>query len=672
MKTPLFYISLLLVFSIQAQIIRVDDAPYNAVGDGITDDSAAIQQAIYDLKANGGEMQFTSGKTYMISQGLNFYNFPNNLNYLVTTTASDKATIKIQDGAPLNWGHWCFRLSESNNITIKNLIVDGNRDTRNPDAEYSGIDVMFIDGASDGTRFENLVLINSPGDNLYIVVHDGESPMTDFEMHNCRLENAYRNNMSVISGSNFKIIGCEFINANGTAPEAGIDFEPNTDSFPYNNMLVEGCLFKDNHNFGLMLTYIVSNTGTSVIKDNLFDNNGLMIASKNNDIHHNIFVNQDHQHSFGNSTRDGIIYFHTDQTPTDNEVHHNYFYDNNMPAGSHLIHFMYNSGGNNNVHDNYGYGNTVDGFVLDDTNPQTPPQIINNNVFLNHREMAYWNMDSQEISGSTINDLSDFNHSGTITGATTIPGAINEALDFSVDDNYLSIPANTNLNIEMNFTLLAWVKWNGINSETEQIISGRGTDWKLGVSNTGNLFFTANPPYTLGLLQTPDGSIPQNQWKLVAVTYNGRDTKLYIDGLLQSQSQANGALGTTLNTMYIGSESVANHSFNGGIDDVRIYNYSLDQVAIQSIYNSVNLSTLELVSDKNLIIYPNPTNQYIHIRTNLPLSIIEIYNNLGKLLSRKEGNIRKISVEDFKTGIYTIKMISGSYSVAKKIVIQKF
>ncbi len=655
----------------QAQVINVDNPPYNAVGDGVTDDRTAIQQAINDLRNSGGELQFTSGKTYIISQGLNFYNFSDTHNYLVTTTDVGKATIKLQDASPLSWGYWGFRLSESRNITVNNLVIDGNRDTRSPDAEYSGIDVMFIDGASNGTRFDNLDLINSPGDNLYIVVHNGQQPMTDFEMRNCTLENAYRNNMSVISGSNFKIIGCKFLNANGTAPEAGIDFEPNNGSYPYNNMLVEGCLFKDNHNFGLMLTYIVSNTGMSEIKNNLFDNNGLMIASKNNNIHHNIFVNQDHQHDFGNSTRDGIIYFHTDETSTNNDVHHNYFYDNNMPAGSHLVHFMYHSGGNNLVHDNYAYGNSVAGFVLDDTSAQNPPQIINNNTFLNHREMGYWNMDTQEISGNIINDLSDFNHQGTITGATSIQGAVNEAMDFSTDDKYISIPADTNLNIDMNFTILTWIKWNGTNGEPFQDIAGRDTDWQFGVDDNGSLFFNSEPPYTLGNLQTPNGVIAQNQWNLVAVTYDGRNTKLYVDGVLQASSQANGALGSATNTIYIGSKNMTINSFNGWIDEFKIYNYSLSETVIQDVFNSVDLSEIHKYKDKDFVIYPNPADHQINISTRINFDKIEIYNNQGILVYKTSDVIDSIELDNFSDGIYLMKIINGKDVITKKFIISK-
>ena len=577
--------------SLFSQTYLVDN--YGALGDGVTDDRDAIQNAISDLRNTGGTLQFTSGKTYIISEGLNFYNFSATHDYLVTSTGTDKATIKIQDGAPLTWPHWGMRLSNSNNITIENLTIDGNRDTRNPTVETSGTDVLFIDGACDGTRLKNLNMINSPMDNLYIVVHEnsGQTQMTDFEMHNCILENGFRNNMSVISGENFKIIACEFNNANGTDPQSGIDFEPNNGSANgYKNMTVEGCKFKDNVRYGIELTYIIDGSGSSTIKNNYFENNGILVGSKNNSIHHNIFAKQDHQHLHTSQTRDGIIYFHANGYGENNDVFNNYFYDNPMPAGSHLVNFMYNSGGNNHLHDNYGYGNTVAGFVSNNTNPNTPPQIISNNVFINRRETAYWTMDNNDISGGIIDDLSYFDKDGTLYNSpVSTTGKVNEALDFSPDDKYIEIDTGNNLNIQMNITLSAWIKWNGDNpNETEQVIIGRGDDWRFGINNSGQLGFYApqssDTSFTAGWVQAGiDDAIASGEWHFVAFTYNGRYARLFIDADEVAVEQANGVLGTAFDKIFIGSLNTTTYSFNGIIDEVKIQNYALSRDEIEQL-----------------------------------------------------------------------------------------
>ena len=575
---------------VHAQTINVDNPPYNAAGDGLTDDSNAIQQAIYDLKTNGGTLQFTSGKTYL-AVGLELYHFPNTRTYTIESSGTTPALIKIPDNTPIGWGSWGFRIYDTKNLTIQNLDFDGNRATRNPTQEVSGSYLLQIEQNCNGLRLNNLHLINSVMDNVYIESYDtpneGNDPfMNDFEMHNCILENAFRNNMSVISGENFKIIGCEFINAHGHLPEAGIDFEPDQGSHGYQNMVVEACLFKNNNRFGIELTNTVALTGNSTIKNNVFDGNGLLIGSKDNEIRNNIFVNKVGGTIFSdNSVRDGVIHFHAAFTNSNNNVHHNYFYDNNLAGGS-LIYFMYNAGTNNNVHDNYEHGNIMDNFIITNAG-----QTITNNTSLNRREMAFWNMDAAEINNASINDLSDFNHDGAITAATSTSGIENEGLEFAPDDRYITVPtpANSNLDIDMNFTVLAWVKWAGVNNnEPEQVFVGRGNDWRFGVSNTGAIGLHA--PFTAGLVQSPNNSLPVNQWKLVTATYNGRHAKIFVDAVKVVDEQVNGVLGSAQANLYVGASNATTHSFNGKMDDVRIYNYSLSQAEIQAIFAATPLA----------------------------------------------------------------------------------
>ncbi len=649
-----------------SQTYLVDD--FGAIGDGVTDDYIAIQNALYALRVTGGTLEFTSGKTYIISEGLSLYMFSVVNDYLITSTGAEKATIKMQDGTPLTWGHWMIVLTMSRNVTVRNLVWDGNRDTRCPIKEQSGVSVFFITGGSDGTRLENLDLINSPMDNLYIVVHPGQVQMTDFEMHNCRLENAFRNNMSVISGRNFRIIGCQFIGANGTDPQSGIDFEPDHSSVDgYGNMTVEGCLFKDNVRYGIELTFVKPGDGTSTIKNNTFDNNGILIGGKYCEIHNNIFINQDHQHLHRFNTRDGIIYFHSNFSGSNNDVYNNYLYDNHMPPGSHLAHFMSNVGADNHLHDNYGHGNTVNAFVLNNSNP---PQTVSNNVLLNRREMGYWSMDNSEVNGTTLTDLSDFNNDGLIVNApTSVSGKINEALDFSPDNKYVSIDTSNNLNIQINITLSTWLKWNGPNADAQQVFIGRKNDWRFGIANDGRIGFysamASDTSYNADWIRADlADALPINEWKFVSYTYDGRYAKLYIDGVEVKSEQANGVLGTSESKIYIGSFGSTIYSFNGSIDEVKIYNYALTSSEITKLKASTYYVDFTTGNDMSDGLSPATAFKTITKINNLDLSAGD-----HVLFNRGESwKGTRLYIED-RHGFLGSEIVYGAYGTGAKPIL---
>ena len=165
-------------------------------GNYITFTNFANQDVTLDgTGVSGSTMLDISDKDYLIFSGLNIKNCIGNYSIGILITGASHH-IEIRDNkisnihfssdpnAPVNSSKNSQPLIVfGTNVTtaISNLIIDGNRDTRNPTIETSGTDVIFIDGASDGTRLKNLDLINSPMDNIYIVVHEnqGQTQMTD-------------------------------------------------------------------------------------------------------------------------------------------------------------------------------------------------------------------------------------------------------------------------------------------------------------------------------------------------------------------------------------------------------------------------------------------------------------------------------------------------------------
>jgi hypothetical protein len=87
-----------------------------------------------------------------------------------------------------------------------------------------------------------------------------------------------------------------------------------------------------------------------------------------------------------------------------------------------------------------------------------------------------------------------------------------------------------------------------------------------------------------------DGIVNNGEWKFIAGVYNSVQNKvyLYIDGILQADiGKASGDI-NTLQDLLIGygySYDPGNHHYKGSIDDIRIYNRTLSDQEIVTLYN---------------------------------------------------------------------------------------
>lgn len=66
--------------------------------------------------------------------------------------------------------------------------------------------------------------------------------------------------------------------------------------------------------------------------------------------------------------------------------------------------------------------------------------------------------------------------------------------------------------------------------------------------------------------------------------------------------------------------------------------------------------------------FPNPVQNYLTIRSNLPITAVQIYSLLGDLVKEVRGNFSRIDVRQLNSGIYMVKIHSDQYSVTKKLI----
>ncbi len=105
--------------------------------------------------------------------------------------------------------------------------------------------------SSRNIKILNLSLVESGGDGIYLgIAKQGVIP-TDIVIKDVVCDGNNRQGISVIAGINVLIENTKLINTKGTAPEAGIDFEPNRNNEPIRNIVMRKCFLANNAGHGI-------------------------------------------------------------------------------------------------------------------------------------------------------------------------------------------------------------------------------------------------------------------------------------------------------------------------------------------------------------------------------------------------------------------------------------
>lgn len=85
-----------------------------------------------------------------------------------------------------------------------------------------------------------------------------------------------------------------------------------------------------------------------------------------------------------------------------------------------------------------------------------------------------------------------------------------------------------------------------------------------------------------------------------------------------------------------------------------------------SLYNGV-LNTSEMVRKEKFAVFPNPVKNILNIASELEISAIEIYDNLGRLI-RKVNDQKSVKVDDFAKGVYYLKIVTRDKAYYEKFI----
>ena len=178
------------------------------------------------------------------------------------------------------------------------------------------------------------------------------------------------------------------------------------------------------------------------------------------------------------------------------------------------------------------------------------------------------------------------------------------------DPDQITVPAAANFNSGEG-TIMFWMRSSGTVTNLGGSVGATVFDRSSGGSG---LIVAQKDDGTL-LIQpasgtasfSSSGNVSDNNWHHVAVTYNSQGVVLYIDGNLDTVTPGGSISWPAAQEIELGhSHNSSWRSYNGLLDDFRLYNISLDQSLIPSAYAGDLVDTNALMLRLNFDAVPAP------------------------------------------------------------------
>jgi len=225
---------------------------FGAVGDGVSDDTAPIQQALdAALAAGRGIVQFGAGT--FATTPLRFHGRTR-----IVGMGRGVTVLKLKDGyvVPNEYGQQHALLSPAlwktaaftDDATIAFLTLDANRQgidvSQHPSGEADAY-CLLLAGVRGFSGYD-LSLINGISDGLDLAQFGAGFINENVSLARVLVDSCWRNGVTIGAGKGIHLSDFIVTNTGGTAPQAALDIEPNTASNPCEDITLHNWVGRNN------------------------------------------------------------------------------------------------------------------------------------------------------------------------------------------------------------------------------------------------------------------------------------------------------------------------------------------------------------------------------------------------------------------------------------------
>ncbi len=239
-----------------SRVVNVRDK--GAVGDGRTNDTAAIQAAIDAVAGTGGTVLVPNGRYLVDATGKLALKVKSDM----TLKLAPGATLKVIPNKAVSYS--VLHLSGVSNVTIEGGTLVGDRNEHRGALGEWGMGIR-IDKGSSNITVSSIKVKKMWGDAFYV---SGAKNVTF-----CAVNAEYnrRQGLSVIAVDGMLVTNSIFKDTRGTRPSAGIDLEPNNAKDTIRNVRIENSKFIGNAGPGILVAGKKGDISKLEITNNLFE-----------------------------------------------------------------------------------------------------------------------------------------------------------------------------------------------------------------------------------------------------------------------------------------------------------------------------------------------------------------------------------------------------------------